>query len=95
MPVTLQEVEHISKLAKLEFSAEQKEKFLHQFNDILKYMEQLNSVDTSGVEPLSQVIELENVFRPDTTTPSTSAEEALKNAPDKTDRHFKVPKVIS
>jgi aspartyl-tRNA(Asn)/glutamyl-tRNA(Gln) amidotransferase subunit C len=57
-------------------------------------MEQLNSVDTSNVEPLAQVIELNNVFRDDVVKPSISTEEALKNAPDKTDEHFKVPKVI-
>ncbi len=94
MSVTLKDVDHIAKLAKLEFTDEQKEKFFHQFNDILKYMEQLNSLDTTNVEPLSQVIKLENVFREDKVKPSTSTDEALKNAPDKTDEHFKVPKVI-
>lgn len=95
MSVTIKDVEHIAKLAKLEFSDSEKEKFTHQFNDILKYMEQLNSVDTTNVEPLSQVIDLQNVFRDDVIKPSISTEEALKNAPDKTGEHFKVPKVIS
>ncbi len=94
MSVTIKDVEHIAKLAKLEFSETEKEKFTHQFNDILKYMEQLNSVDTTNVEPLSQVIELSNVFRDDVVKPSISTEKALKNAPDKTDEYFKVPKVI-
>jgi aspartyl-tRNA(Asn)/glutamyl-tRNA(Gln) amidotransferase subunit C len=94
MSVTIKDVEHIAKLAKLEFSEMEKEKFTHQFNNILKYMEQLNSVDTTNVEPLAQVIELNNVFRDDVVKPSISTEEALKNAPDKTDEHFKVPKVI-
>ena len=95
MSVTIKDVEHIAKLAKLEFSDEEKEKFTHQFNDILKYIEQLNSLDTSNVEPLSHVIELQNVFREDSVRPSIPTEEALKNAPDKTEEHFKVPKVIS
>lgn len=95
MSVTIKEVEHIAKLAKLEFSDTEKEKFTHQFNDILGYMEQLNSVDTTNVEPLAQVIELQNVFREDVVTPSTPTEEALKNAPAATEEHFKVPKVIS
>jgi aspartyl-tRNA(Asn)/glutamyl-tRNA(Gln) amidotransferase subunit C len=94
MSVTIKDVEHIAKLAKLEFSEDEKEKFTHQFNDILNYMEQLNSLDTTNVEPLSQVIELSNVFRDDVVRPSTSTEEALKNAPDKTEEYFKVPKVI-
>ena len=94
MSITINDVEHIAKLAKLEFSEDEKEKFTHQFNDILKYMEQLNSLDTTNVEPLSQVIELNNVFRDDIVKPSTPTEEALKNAPDKTEEYFKVPKVI-
>ncbi|MDD8018520.1 MAG: Asp-tRNA(Asn)/Glu-tRNA(Gln) amidotransferase subunit GatC [Bacteroidota bacterium] len=94
MAVTIKDVENIAKLAKLEFTDEQKEKFLHQFNDILKYMEQLNSLDTSNVEPLSHVIELSNVFRADEVKPSTPTSEALKNAPEKNDKYFKVPKVI-
>ncbi|MCK9408356.1 MAG: Asp-tRNA(Asn)/Glu-tRNA(Gln) amidotransferase subunit GatC [Bacteriovoracaceae bacterium] len=94
MSVTIKDVEHIAKLAKLEFSDTEKEKFTHQFNDILKYMDQLNSVDTANVEPLAQVIELQNVFREDVVTPSTPTDEALKNAPAATDEHFKVPKVI-
>ena len=94
MSVTIKDVEHIAKLAKLEFSETEKEKFTHQFNDILKYMEQLNSVDTTNVEPLAQVIELNNVFRDDVVKPSISTEDALKNAPAKTDEYFKVPKVI-
>ena len=94
MSITIKDVEHIAKLAKLEFSDAEKEKFTHQFNDILKYIEQLNSLDTSDVEPLSHVIELQNVFREDIVRPSIPTEEALKNAPDKTEEHFKVPKVI-
>ena len=94
MSVTIQDVEHIATLANLEFTEDQKQKFLHQFNDILKYMEQLNSVDTTNVEPLSHVIELQNVFRDDKVAPSTPTEEALKNAPEKNDDYFKVPKVI-
>jgi aspartyl-tRNA(Asn)/glutamyl-tRNA(Gln) amidotransferase subunit C len=94
MSVTLKEVDHIAALAKLEFSDAEKEKFTHQFNDILKYMEELNSVDTSNVEPLAQVIELQNVFREDIVEPSTPTDDALKNAPEATEEHFKVPKVI-
>lgn len=94
MAITIKDVEHIAALAKLEFSESEKETFTHQFNDILKYMEQLNSVDTANVEPLAQVIELNNVFREDVVKPSTSTEAALKNAPAATEEHFKVPKVI-
>lgn len=94
MSVTLEDVDYIARLAKLEFSDAEKKRFLHQFNDILKYMEQLNSIDTSAVEPLSHVIELQNVFRKDEVQPTTPTSEALKNAPAKNDEYFKVPKVI-
>lgn len=94
MSVTMKEVDHIAALARLQFSDEEKEKFTHQLNDILQYIEKLNELDTSKVEPLSHVIELSNVFRDDVIMPSISAEEALKNAPAKVDTLFKVPKVI-
>ena len=94
MPVTIKDVEHIAKLAKLEFNELEKAKFTEQFNEILAFMEKLNELDTSKVEPLSHVIELRNVFREDEVKPSISTEDALKNAPAKTDKFFKVPKVI-
>jgi aspartyl-tRNA(Asn)/glutamyl-tRNA(Gln) amidotransferase subunit C len=94
MSVTIKDVEHIATLARLEFSEQEKEKFTHQLNDILKYVEKMNELDTSNVEPLSHVIELQNVFRADEVKPSVSTEDALKNAPAKTEKYFKVPKVI-
>jgi aspartyl-tRNA(Asn)/glutamyl-tRNA(Gln) amidotransferase subunit C len=90
----MKDVEHIAKLAKLEFSEAEKEKLTLQMNDILGYMEKLNTLDTSNVEPLSHVIELNNVFREDKVTPGLSTEEALQNAPEKTAEFFKVPKVL-
>lgn len=94
MSVTIKDVEHIAQLAKLKFTDAEKETFTHQMNQILEYVEQLNRLDTSGIEPLSHVIELQNVFREDVAAPSTPTVEALKNAPSHTDEFFKVPKVI-
>ena len=94
MAVTIKDVEHIAKLAKLEFNEDEKAKFTDQFNEILAFMEKLNELDTSNVKPLSHVIELQNVFREDAVKPSIPTEEALQNAPAKTDKFFKVPKVI-
>ena len=95
MAITIKDVEHIAKLAKLEFTDAEKEKFTHQLNQILEYVEQMNRLDTSHVEPLSHVIELSNVFRADEVKQGVSTEEALKNAPSKTEEFFKVPKVIN
>jgi len=94
MSVTIKDVEHVASLARLTFSESEKVKLTGQLNDILRYMEQLNSLDTSHVEPLSHVIELANVFRPDVLQPSFPREEILKNAPAHTEKFFKVPKVI-
>lgn len=94
MAVTLNDVDHIAKLARLEFSAEEKETLRHQLNSILAYVEQLNKLDTSKVEPLSHVIELGDALREDAVRPGLTQEQALGNAPAKTEKFFKVPKVI-
>jgi aspartyl-tRNA(Asn)/glutamyl-tRNA(Gln) amidotransferase subunit C len=94
MSVTVRDVEHVAKLARLTFSEEAMQKFTHQLNDILAYMEKLNSLDTANVEPLSHVIDLSNVMRDDAVTPSLPQETVLRNAPDRTEKFFRVPKVI-
>lgn len=94
MSVTVKDVEHIAKLARLEFTEDQKVTFTHQLNQILEYVEQLKKVNTDSIEPLSQVIEVSNRFREDSAEPGMTSEEALRNAPAKTDKFFKVPKVI-
>lgn len=94
MAVTLNDVEHVAALARLSFTDEEKKKLVEQLNEILEHMEQLNELDTGNVDPLSHVIELSNVFRDDERKPSLSREEALRNAPARTEKFFKVPKVI-
>jgi aspartyl-tRNA(Asn)/glutamyl-tRNA(Gln) amidotransferase subunit C len=94
MAVSLKDVEHIARLARLEFSEAEKETFTHQLNAILAYVEQLNKLDTTAVEPLSHVIDFQNVFREDVARPGLTPSEALRNAPAKTEKFFKVPKVI-
>ena len=95
MSITINDVEHVATLARLSFPDEEKQKLTGQLNAILAYMDQLNRIDTSNVEPLSQVIDLSNVAGDDVRTPGLSREEALKNAPAHSERFFKVPKVIS
>lgn len=94
MPVSVEEVERIAKLALLKLSSQEKEKFTKQLNLILEYMQQLNRIDTSNVEPMSHPLGLTNVFREDEVQPSLPVDEALKNAPDKSGNYFRVPKVI-
>ena len=95
MAVTKKDVEYIAALARLKFNDVELENYTHQLNDILKYVEKLNELNTDDVEPLSHPVENANVFREDKLKPSISTEEALKNAPNRTDEFFKVPKVIN
>lgn len=94
MTVTIEDVDHVAALAHLKFSEDEREQLVGQLNAILGYMEQLNTLDTSGVEPTSHVLNLKNVFRRDEIGPSLSQDEALRNAPSSDRGHFTVPKVI-
>ena len=88
------DVEHIAHLARLRLSQEEKEKFGAQLSSILTYVEKLNELDTSGVEPTSHVLAMANVLREDALRPSLPTDEALLNAPDRTDDFYRVPKII-
>lgn len=94
MPVTKKDVEHIAELARLTLKEGQLEEFTRSLNEILTYVEKLNELDTSNVEPLSYPVGGDNVFREDVVKPSIDREEALRNAPDRSELFFKVPKVI-
>ena len=94
MKITKEEVAHVAHLARLEFRDEEMEKFTSQLNDILLYMEKLNSVDTTGVEPMTHATVLYNAFREDIIHPSLPNEQSLANAPDPKGEFFRVPKVI-
>lgn len=90
-----EEMEHLAKLALINLTEEEKEKFSEQLNDILEYFQKLNELDTTDVEPTRHVIdELKNVFREDVPGDSLTQEEALKNASEKKDGYFKAPRII-
>lgn len=95
MSVTLKDVDHVARLARLSFTDAERERLTTDLNTILAYMEQLNELPTDHVEPLSHVIDLENVLREDVRKPCLPAEEALRNAPARTEDFFTVPKVIA
>ena len=94
MKITLREVEHVARLARLALSGEEKEQMRTQLDRILGYIEKLNQLDTTGVEPTSHVIPMTNVFREDAVVPSLPREEALGNAPDPREGFFRVPRII-
>jgi aspartyl-tRNA(Asn)/glutamyl-tRNA(Gln) amidotransferase subunit C len=85
---------HLSRLARLSLSDEEKALYENQLNGILNYMETLNELDTKDVEPTSHVIELVNVERDDTPRRCLRREEALMNAPDRTEQFYRVPKIL-
>lgn len=94
MSITLKDVEHVANLARLELTEEEKREFTEQLSAILKYAEQLNELDTDGVEPTSHVMPLVNVMRDDEPRPSWPLDKVLLNAPDEEEGQFKVPAVL-
>ncbi len=88
------DIEKVARLARLELSEDEKETFGNQMEQILTYMEQLNGIDTTGVEPTSHAIPVYNVFRDDEVKPSFPKEEVLAIAPEEEDGHFRVPRII-
>ena len=88
-------IDHISKLALLELTEEEKEKFSKQLGNIVSYFKKLEDLDTTDVEPTTHPIDgLKNVFREDIPWKSLSNEEALKNAQHKKDGYFKAPRIL-
>ena len=91
--ITIKDVEHVAKLARLELTEEEKELYTKQLGDVLKYVEQMNEVDTSNVEPMSHAIDFVNVMRDDKVVYEQTKEELMANAPDEENGFFKVPKL--
>lgn len=87
-------VEHLARLARLSLTEEEKERFSAQLGGILDYVGRLNELDTSSVEPTSHVLSLSTVVREDVPVDSLPREEALLNAPDRSDAFYRVPKII-
>lgn len=94
MKITVADVEHVARLARLHLSEEEKVLFAGQMDAILGYVEKLKELDTAGIQPTSHAVPMENAFRDDRTTASIGIEKALANAPDHADNFYRVPKVI-
>ena len=89
------DVTHVPKLANLPLKHEEKEKFKKQLSETLAYVEKLNSINTEGIEPTSQVTGLENITREDETKSSLTQDEALSNTKSQHNGLFKVPAVLA
>lgn len=88
------DITHIAKLANLIIKEDEKEKFATQLSSILEYVGKLNELDTSNVEPTSQVTGLENVLREDESRPSLSQKEALSQSKNTVNGQFAVKGVF-
>ena len=94
MKISREDIEHIALLARLSLTEEEKELFGVQLSRVLDYMEKLNELDTDNIEPTSHVLHISNVMREDTPKDSITREDALFNAPDRTEKFYRVPKII-
>lgn len=87
-------IDRLSELARLSLSEDEKKLFGRQLEDILEYMDTLGRLNTADVDPTSHVISITNVGREDISGISLDRDQALANAPDHTDKFYRVPKII-
>ncbi len=94
MKITLQEVQHVARLARLELGAEESEKMTQQLDNILQYAAKLDEVDTTDIPATTHTQQVTNAFREDAVKPSLDREKALANGPEQNGESFIVPRVI-
>jgi aspartyl-tRNA(Asn)/glutamyl-tRNA(Gln) amidotransferase subunit C len=94
MKITTEMVDYISVLSRLSLPQAEKEKMTGELEQIIAYMDTLNALDTTGVEPMSHVFPVKNVLREDEVQPSFDRAELLKNAPNRDEEAFLVPKTV-
>ena len=87
-------IEYLGILTKLELSEEEREEAKRDMEKMLNYIGKLNELDTTGVEPMSHVFPMQNVFREDVVTNGDDSENMLKNAPVERNNMFEVPKTV-
>lgn len=92
--ITDETIEYVGILSKLSLSDSEKEKARESLSEMLGFFDQMNDLDTTGIEPLSHVFPVTNVFREDVVTNGDGREATLQNAPERTEDAFIVPKTI-
>ena len=92
--ISIDQVKHVANLARLAITEEDTEKFAKQLDAMISFAEQLNEVDTDGVEPTSHVLHMKNVMREDIPQEGLPQSDVLKNAPDHQDGQIKVPSIM-
>jgi aspartyl-tRNA(Asn)/glutamyl-tRNA(Gln) amidotransferase subunit C len=88
------DIKYVAHLARIALTPDEEQKLAAQLGHILGYIEKLNQLDVSGVEPTAHAIPLVNVTRSDETRPSLHNEDALRNAPARANGLFLVPKIV-
>jgi aspartyl-tRNA(Asn)/glutamyl-tRNA(Gln) amidotransferase subunit C len=94
MAIDPKTVEHVARLARLNLTPEELARHQKQLGAILDYIAKLQKLDVSGVEPLVHAADTADVFREDVPRPGLPRPEALKNAPERTNDFFVVPKIV-
>lgn len=94
MKLTVEEIEHVANLARLNLTSDEKEKMRNELAAIIEFADKLSEVDTKGIQPTAHILDMENVFRKDEVRPSFPREDIIANAPDSTDGCIRVPKIV-
>ncbi|MDK9711345.1 Asp-tRNA(Asn)/Glu-tRNA(Gln) amidotransferase subunit GatC [Acidaminobacter sp.] len=94
MAITIKDVEHVAKLARLEFEENEILAFTEKLDAIVGYVEMLNAVDVENVDPTYHVLPVKNRFREDEIQASLERDAVLTNAPDRRGGCFRVPRVV-
>ena len=92
MSISLEQIKHLAHLSRLDFTEEELKEMQGDMGKILDFVAQIDALDLSGIEPLTQMSDSANVMREDQTKGMIEKEEALKNAPDANSDYFRVPK---
>ena len=92
--ITDETIDYVGILAKLELSQEEKETAKRDMSRMLDYIDKLNQLDTTQVEPMSHIFSINNVFREDVVTNGDDRDNILKNAPEQKEGAFKVPRTV-
>lgn len=94
MSISREEVEHVARLARLELTPEEVERFREQLSAVLERATRIQSLDLDDLPPTAHPIELRNVWREDVARPPEAAEAILENAPELQGSFFRVPKIL-
>ena len=94
MAITDETIEYVAALVKLDLTDEEKERAKKDLGNIIGYVDTMNQLDTTGIEPMSHVFAYHNVFREDLVTNGPDRDNILANAPEEKDGGFKVPRTV-